>query len=61
MVGSNFKMVVGPLFSSEGIAEPVMNRYKLLVASWIGVFFRPQKKHVFQEMRQSLKLTGVMD
>ena len=32
-------MVVGPLFSSEGIAEPVMNRYKLLVASWFGVFF----------------------
>ena len=54
-------MVVGPLFSSEGIAESVMNRYKLLVASWIGVFFCPQKKHVFQEMRQSLKLTGVMD
>ena len=44
MVGSDFKMVVGPLFSSEGIAEPVMNRYKLLVASWIGVFFCPQKK-----------------
>ena len=41
MVGSDFKMVVGPLFSSEGIAEPVMNRYKLLVASWIGVFFCP--------------------
>ena len=49
----NLKMVIGVIAGSIGVAVPSICLEVLAIFSCLGEFFRAEKKHMFQKMRQS--------